>query len=88
MTSKTQASDTSNLPNGIQALKAVDKVYPCVQARSGKIIVDDLPDREIVIRADAADELRVRYDVEQERSRVMNRLYNLGVPESETTTSF
>ncbi|MBX3176579.1 MAG: hypothetical protein KF886_04405 [Candidatus Hydrogenedentes bacterium] len=87
MTSTIPANGTSNEVY-VDDYKEVDEVHPDVRAKSGKGNGDNLPDREIVIRADAAIDLQVRYDVQYERIRILNRLYNLGVPETETTTDF
>lgn len=87
MTSATQMNDTSNQFHVDDNFKRVDDVCISSESRSDKGFDEVLPDRVINIRAGAADKLQVPYNIERERARIMNRLYNLGVPESQTFTN-
>lgn len=87
MTSATEMNGTSNQPHVDEEFRDIGEDFITSEIGSDKGLGEVVPDRVINIRAGSVDQLQVPYNIQREHARIMNRLYNLGVPESQTSTN-
>jgi len=88
MTSQIKLNDTSTLHISVNTIKDLEPILVDTDVASEAERFDSILGRVITVNMRAADSIRIPYNADQEGKRMRNRIANLGLPQSSTTTQF